>query len=65
MMATEQDLETGKEESKVSRDLPNQGRVMVPGKEAIDQFLQEDPKEALLVEVSEGHILEEGILQKP
>ena len=65
MMTTEQDLEIGKEEEEVSRDLPNQGRVMVPGKEAIDQFLQEDPKEALLVEVSVGDILEEGITGNP
>ena len=65
MMATEQDLETGKEEEDVSRDLPNQGRAMVSGKEAIDQFLQEDPKEALLVEVTVGDILEEGITGNP
>ena len=51
MITTEQDLGTGKEGEEVFRDLHNQGRVMVPGKEAIDQFLQEDPKEALLVEV--------------
>ena len=65
MMSTEQDLEIGKEEEEVSRDLPNQGRAMVPGKEAIDQFLQEDPKEALLVEVTVGDILEEGITGNP
>ena len=65
MMTTEQDLEIGKEEEKVSKDLPNQGRIMVPGKEAIDQCLQEDPKEALLVEVIIGDILEEEITGNP
>ena len=61
MMATEQDLETGKEEEEVSRDLPNRGRVMIPGKEATDQLLMEEPKETLLVEVIVGDILGEGI----
>ena len=64
-MTIEQDLETGKEEEKVSRDLPNRGRVMIPGKEATDQFLMEEPKETLLVEVTVGDILEEGITGNP
>ena len=65
MMVTEQDLETGKEEKEVSKDLPNQGRVMIPGKEATDQLLMEEPKETLLVEVIVGDILEEGITGNP
>ena len=65
MMATEQDLETGKEEEEVSKDLPNRGRVMIPGKEATDQLLMEEPKETLPVEVIVGDILEEGITGNP
>ena len=64
MMVTEQDLGTGKEEKEVSKDLPNQGRVMIPGKEATDQLLMEEPKETLLVEVMVGDILVEGITGK-
>ena len=65
MMVTEQDLETGKEEEEVSKDLPNRGRVMILGKEATDQLLMEEPKETLLVEVIVGDILEEGITGNP
>ena len=65
MMATEQDLVTGKEEEEVSKDLPNRGRVMIPGKKATDQLLMEEPKEILLVEVTLEDILEEGITGNP
>ena len=52
-MTTEKDLGTGKEGEEVFRDPHNQGRIMVPG------------KEALLVEVTVGDILEEGITGNP
>ena len=65
MMVTEQDLGTGIEEKEASKDHPNRGRVMIPGKEDTDQLLMEEPKEILLVEVTLEDILEEGIIGNP
>ena len=61
MMVIEHDPEIEKGKKEVSIDHPDQGHVMILGKEATDPLLKEEPKGTLLVEVTVGDILVEGM----
>ena len=61
MMVIEQDPEIEKGKKEVSIDHPDQGHVMIIGKEATDPLLKEEHKGILLVEATLGDILVEGM----
>ena len=60
-MVIEQDPEIEKGKKEVSIDHPDQGHVMILGKEATDPLLKEEPKGTLLMEVTVGDIQVEGM----